>query len=45
MCASESDVNQGGSLVPVDFAQCVVRLDSQHVTELTMLTSSYESGG
>jgi uncharacterized protein YecT (DUF1311 family) len=45
MCASESDVNQGGSLVPVDFAQCVVRLDSQHVTELTMLTSSYQSGG
>jgi uncharacterized protein YecT (DUF1311 family) len=45
MCASESDVNQGGSLVPVDFARCVVRLDAQHVMELNLLKSNYESGG
>jgi uncharacterized protein YecT (DUF1311 family) len=45
MCASESDVTQGGSLVPVDFARCVVRLDAQHVTELNLLKASYESGG
>jgi len=45
MCASESDVNAGGSLEPVDFAQCLVRLDAQHVGELTTVKSSYESGG
>jgi uncharacterized protein YecT (DUF1311 family) len=45
MCTSESDVNAGGSLGPVDFAQCLVRLDAQHVSELTTMKSSYESGG
>jgi uncharacterized protein YecT (DUF1311 family) len=45
MCASESDVNAGGSLESVDFAQCLVRLDAQHVSELTTMRSSYESGG
>jgi uncharacterized protein YecT (DUF1311 family) len=45
MCTSESDVNAGGSLEPVDFAQCLVRLDAQHVSELTSMKSSYESGG
>jgi uncharacterized protein YecT (DUF1311 family) len=45
LCTSESDVNEGGSLEPVDFAQCLVRLDAQHVSELTALKSSYESGG
>lgn len=45
MCTSESDVNAGGSLEPVDFAQCLVRLDAQHVSELTTMKSSFESGG
>lgn len=45
MCTAESDVNAGGSLEPVDFAQCLERLDAQHVSELTTLKSSYESGG
>jgi uncharacterized protein YecT (DUF1311 family) len=45
MCTSESDVNAGGSLESVDFAQCLVRLDAQHVSELTTMKSSYESGG
>ena len=42
MCTSESDVNEGGSLVPVDFANCVVHLDRQHLTELVTLRSRYE---
>ena len=42
MCTSESDVNEGGSLVPVDFANCVVHLDRQHLAELVTLRSSYE---
>ena len=42
MCTSESDVNEGGSLVPVDFANCVVRLDRLHLTELVTLRSRYE---
>ncbi|HEY5120885.1 MAG TPA: lysozyme inhibitor LprI family protein [Acidimicrobiales bacterium] len=33
-CRSESDSNEGGSLAPVDFANCAVRLDQQHITEL-----------
>jgi uncharacterized protein YecT (DUF1311 family) len=45
MCTSESDINAGGSLEPVDFAQCLVRLDAQHVNELTTMKSSHESGG
>jgi uncharacterized protein YecT (DUF1311 family) len=45
MCTSESDVNAGGSLQPVDFAQCLVRLDAQHVRELTTMKMSNESGG
>jgi uncharacterized protein YecT (DUF1311 family) len=45
MCSSESDVNAGGSLEPVDFGRCLVRLDAQHVSELTTMKSSYESGG
>jgi uncharacterized protein YecT (DUF1311 family) len=45
MCTSESDVNAGGSLQPVDFARCLVRLDAQHVSELTTLKTSYEAGG
>jgi uncharacterized protein YecT (DUF1311 family) len=45
MCTSESDVNAGGSLEPVDFAQCLVRLDAEHVSELTAMKSSYQTGG
>jgi len=45
MCTSESDVNAGGSLEPVDFAQCLVRLDAQHISELATMKASYESGG
>jgi uncharacterized protein YecT (DUF1311 family) len=44
-CTSESEVNEGGSLVPVDFANCVVRLDRQHLAELVTLRSSYEPVG
>jgi uncharacterized protein YecT (DUF1311 family) len=43
-CLSEADVNEGGSLVAVDFANCVVRLDQQHVSELSVLDSSYQAG-
>jgi uncharacterized protein YecT (DUF1311 family) len=46
-CLSDSDVNQGGSLVPVDFAQCVVRLDQRHRDDLLALLALYhpdESG-
>jgi uncharacterized protein YecT (DUF1311 family) len=42
-CTSESDVNQGGSLVPVDFADCVIQLDRQHITDLTSLKAQYNS--
>jgi uncharacterized protein YecT (DUF1311 family) len=42
-CASESDVNEGGSLVPVDFADCVIQLDKQHIADLTSLKKEYES--
>jgi uncharacterized protein YecT (DUF1311 family) len=45
MCTSESDVNAGGTLQPVDFAQCLVRLDAQHVSELTTMKSNHESSG
>jgi uncharacterized protein YecT (DUF1311 family) len=41
-CTSESDVNEGGSLVPVDFANCVIKLDQQHIVNLTALKSKYE---
>ena len=41
LCSSESDQYEGGSLVPVVFANCVVRLDQRHITELTRLHSSY----
>jgi uncharacterized protein YecT (DUF1311 family) len=40
-CISESDVNEGGSLEPVDFALCVARLDQQHVATLKALESLY----
>jgi len=40
-CQSESDSNAGGSLAPVDFAICAVRLDQQHVTELRVQQASY----
>ena len=40
-CQSESDSNEGGSLAPVDFAICAVRLDQQHVTELRVQQASY----
>jgi uncharacterized protein YecT (DUF1311 family) len=42
-CLSDSDVNEGGSLAPVDFANCAVRLDQQHVADLTALLASYAS--
>jgi uncharacterized protein YecT (DUF1311 family) len=42
-CSSEADVNEGGSLAPVDFADCLVNLDEQHLSELTALKSSYEN--
>jgi uncharacterized protein YecT (DUF1311 family) len=42
-CTSESDVNEGGSLVPVDFANCVIQLDKQHVEDLTSLKAEYKS--
>jgi len=40
-CQSESDSNEGGSLAPVDFATCAVRLDQRHVTELRVQQASY----
>ncbi|HEY5265787.1 MAG TPA: lysozyme inhibitor LprI family protein [Acidimicrobiales bacterium] len=40
-CASDSNKYQGGSLAPVDFANCVVRINQQHVTALTSLLASY----
>lgn len=40
-CQSESESNAGGSLAPVDFAICAVRLDRQHVTELRVQRASY----
>jgi uncharacterized protein YecT (DUF1311 family) len=40
-CQSESESNSGGSLAPVDFAICAVRLDQQHVTELRVQEASY----
>ena len=43
-CQSESDSNDGGSLVPVDFANCAVRLDLQHVAELRVQIASYAIG-
>jgi uncharacterized protein YecT (DUF1311 family) len=42
-CTSESDVNEGGSLFPVDFANCVIQLDEQHIADLTSLKAEYES--
>jgi len=41
-CRSESDVHEGGSLAPVDFALCAVRLDRQHVAALKLQASSYQ---
>lgn len=41
LCSSESDRNEGGSLVGVDFADCAARLDQRHVAELKLLHSSY----
>jgi uncharacterized protein YecT (DUF1311 family) len=41
-CQSESDVNEGGSIVPLDFGDCVVLLDQQHLGELVALRSDYE---
>jgi uncharacterized protein YecT (DUF1311 family) len=41
-CVSESDVNEGGSIVPVDFAYCVIKLDQQHIVDLSALKSEYE---
>lgn len=43
-CLSEADTDEGGSLVAVDFANCVVRLDQQHVSELSALDSGYQGG-
>ena len=40
-CSSESDVNEGGSLAPIDFANCAVRLDGQHVTNLSQQATSF----
>ena len=42
-CSSEADVNEGGSLASVDFADCLVNLDEQHLAELTALKSGYEN--
>jgi uncharacterized protein YecT (DUF1311 family) len=40
-CLSESDSNEGGSLAPLDFALCALRLDRQHVTDLRVQQASY----
>ena len=42
-CLSDSDVNEGGSLAPVDFANCTVLLDQRHVADLTALLAGYAS--
>jgi uncharacterized protein YecT (DUF1311 family) len=42
-CASAADVNNGGTLAPVDFADCVAGLDARHVVDLATLRTSYES--
>jgi uncharacterized protein YecT (DUF1311 family) len=43
LCASEADVNEGGSLAPLDFALCLVHLDQQHEAELVSLRSRYQN--
>ena len=40
-CASVSDVYQGGSQFPVEFAQCEVQLDQQHRADLSEQLKSY----
>ena len=40
-CASNSDVYQGGSLAPVEFARCEVHLNQQHLSNLSELLKSY----
>ena len=40
-CVSNSDVYQGGSLAPVEFARCEVRLNQQHLSNLSTLFKSY----
>jgi uncharacterized protein YecT (DUF1311 family) len=39
-CRSESDSNEGGSLAPVDFANCAGRLDQHHIAELRVQDAS-----
>lgn len=40
-CASNADVYQGGSLAPVDYARCEVRLNQQHLLNLSALLKRY----
>ncbi|HEY5103875.1 MAG TPA: lysozyme inhibitor LprI family protein [Acidimicrobiales bacterium] len=40
-CASNSNVYAGGSLAPVEFARCEVRLNQQHLSNLSELLKSY----
>jgi len=42
-CLSEADVNRGGTIAPLDFAECVVRLSRQHLSELDVQLASYTS--
>lgn len=40
-CFSDADTYEGGSLAPVAFANCVVRINQQHVSALTKLLARY----
>ena len=42
-CLSDADVVAGGSLAPVDYANCLVGLDQQHLARLVALRASYTS--